>query len=123
MPRTPEKTAEQILAEIRSQPGIDVSRLAKGTRLLIETTQYLYEFVVVDTVNRLVEIQGSDPRFKNPVIGQFLRSNYDMPGLVFLENWIGKSLRMQVRFRDSAISFPCAVSVRIEGDGYHFDVF
>lgn len=107
------KTVAQTLQELRSEPGIDISRLAAGTTILVETTQGVYEIVVIEPRISLVEITGTDPRLKKPVTGQLLASNYDAEGKVSLPNWIGKNLRMQFKFHNCVFSCSVSLSARV----------
>lgn len=123
MPDPIVKTAEQVLAELKAQPGIDVRRLAKGSVFIVETSVNLYEFTVLNPAHGLVEIDSADGRFVRGAVAQIVESTYDVEGKIALPFWIGKSLRMQLNFKNGIL--PCAVSLnaRIRGDGWYYDVF
>ena len=117
------KTIPQIVAELRAQPGIDITRLAKGTKLIVETTQGVFEFSVTNPRHGLVRVFGTDARLRAGISGQVLESFYDIEGRVAVPNWITKSLRIQITFKNGV--YPCtpALSARVEGAGWHYEVF
>jgi len=117
------KSIDETVRELRSRPGIDVTKLSVNQRVLVETTQAVYEMKVIAARLALVEITSTDPRLRKPVIGQLWASHYDVAGRVSLPGWIGRSLRMQLRFNNC--TFPCSVtlSASVHGDRFHYDVF
>lgn len=117
------KTIEQVKAEIRSKPGVSVARQKVDYSILVETTQNIYELKVHTPANGLVYLSGGDPRFHEPALGQFLGSIYDTEGKLFLEDWIAKSLRMQIRFKNGVFVCPPALSCRVQGAGWSYEVF
>lgn len=102
---------------------MDVTRLPAGTKIIVETTQGVYELVIDNPQISLVSIRGTDPRLKEPITGQLVASHYDHEGRVSLPNWIGKNLRMHIKFLNCEHTCSVSLSARVEGDGWHYDVF
>jgi phenolic acid decarboxylase len=117
------KTIDETLAILRAQPGIDISRLAPGTTVIVETTQGIIELVVLNPTVGLVRVSGTDPKIKEPVNCQMTQSCYDLKGLITLPKWIGKDLRMQLTFRNANLHCSTTVSATVRGKGWHYDVF
>ncbi len=120
----PQNTIEEAVAILRAKPGIDICRLPPGSRIIVETAQYLYEMVVENPEASLLEIGGSDPRFRGRPVGALLRSVFDVDGKIFVPHWIGKDLRMQIILSDrTSFSLAKTLSASVEGDNWHYDVF
>jgi hypothetical protein len=112
------RTAEAL----RAKPGIQVSRLEIGTTITLETLDCIYTLKKHPYGNSLVEVQGTDARFLKPCVGQFMHSQYGKSPAEFTD-WIGKSMRPCIRFKGGPIILQPVVSARVEGDGWHYDVF
>ena len=65
-------TPEEALAALKSQPGIDLTKQKKGTRIIVETDSLLFEIVVLDPGRRLIEVASTTPLLREPTIGQYL---------------------------------------------------
>jgi hypothetical protein len=117
------KTPQQVLAELKRQPGIDIAKQPAGTTILVETTQGIYELVVKKPEISLVEVTSTDPRLHKGTLAQLNFSTYDIQGRIALPHWIGKSLRMQLSFKNTLYPCSAAISAAIVGDGFHFEVF
>lgn len=119
MPKSP----DEVTLELRAQPGIDVCRLKVGTRITVETTQTVFELEMTVPSSGILRIFGTDPRLRSGVSGRLLQSNYDKDGLVNIPYWIGKSLRMQFVFKNGIFSCTPALSARVIGDNWFYEVF
>lgn len=117
------KTVEQVVAEIMSQPGIDISKRSGGEQITVETSQHILALSLLDPRQCLVQVSGTDPVLRSGLVGQMLQSTYDLRGEIILPHWIGKGLRMQITFQNSVYRCTPALSARIDGKGWHFDVF
>lgn len=117
------ESIEQTLASLRAQPGINVTKLAVGTRLTVETTQAVYEMVITHPILAIVRLFSTDPRLREGVSGELIESSLDLNGSVALPRWIGKNLRMHFNFKNGIYSCTPALSARVVGSGFHYDVF
>ncbi len=117
------KTTEQVTAEFRAKPGIDILKLTPGLRIIVETTQMVYEMDVTHPNIGYVRLFSTDARLRNGVTGELLESTYDIKGTVSLPRWIGKELRMQFRFHNGIYSCSPAVTARVSGPDWYVDVF
>jgi len=83
---------------LKALPGIEIFRQRVGTRIIVETDNGMYELVVLNPTQGLVEISGSDPRLHEPVIGRFLHSVHAVYPNVAADAWIGRAMRMVIAF-------------------------
>jgi hypothetical protein len=109
-----------VLKSLREKPGIKVSALAPGTSVLLETLSGVYTLRIHQQGSNLVEVTGTDPSLRVTCVGQFI---YSMHGSERIHDWIGKSLRPCIRFKNHVFHLQPAVSARVEGQGWHYDVF
>jgi hypothetical protein len=107
--------------KLRQEPGIDVTRLKVGMRLMVETEQAIYEMRVLHQGLSLVEISSSDPVLRQPTVGQFIGSQ--LPPACAVPNWIGKGLSMHLRFRNGDYFSAPVLSAEVKGDTWHYDLF
>jgi hypothetical protein len=106
---------------LRQAPGIDMNRLKVGTRLMVETESAVYEMRVLHQPEALVEISSSDPQLRQPTVGQFVNSQF--PPACEVPRWIGKGLRMYLRFRNGYYLSSPVLSVEVKSDTWHYNVF
>lgn len=118
-----QKTIPELVEDFRKQPGVDISRLAEGAKVIVETTQGVFELTIQNPKHSLVRVNGTDPRLRAGISGQVFQSFYDIEGRIAVPYWIGKSLRMQISFKNGVYACTPAVSARVEGPGWHYDVF
>lgn len=114
-------TTDQMLYRFRAQPGIAPSRLAAGTKILVETSQIVYEIELLG--GSLVRLSGSDRYLASPKTCRFVKSVYDPHGLCSIDDWITKSMRMVFQFADTFFMTNVVQSASVHGDGYKYDVF
>lgn len=112
-----------LVAYYKAQPGVNIGRLAEGTKVLVETTQNVFELQVIQPMLNLVHVRGSDPRLRPGVTGQLIHSAYDINGKVIIPDWIGKGLRMHIMFKNATYQSTPVLSARVSGNGWHYDVF
>lgn len=117
------KTPEQVLADLRLQPGINPTKLQPGDKVLLETTQGVYEFEIERPELGVVWVTGTDARFRQPVRGRLAYSVYDLEGTIRLDDWIGKNLRLHIIFANATFVCSIAVSASVTGDGWQYRVF
>jgi hypothetical protein len=117
------KTVSQLEAELRAAPGIDITKLPLNSKLIVETTAAVYEFSILNPTQGLVSVTSVDSRFAKGSVCRIERSTYDLEGKVSVPYWVGKHLRMQLTFKNGILPCAIAVSARIEGDGWHYNVF
>ena len=117
------QTIDDVLADLRAKPHIDISRLPVGMTVIVETTQGVMELVVLNPTQGLVRVSGTDPKIREPVNCQMTQSCYDLQGLITLPKWIGKDLRMQLTFKNATLNCSVTVSATVRGKGWHYDVF
>jgi phenolic acid decarboxylase len=117
------QTIDDLLADLRARPHIDISRLPVGATIIVETTQGIIEMVVLNPTAGLVRVSGTDPKIREPVNCQMTQSFYDLEGKVRLPKWIGKEMRMQLTFKNASLNCSATVSAVVRGKGWHYDVF
>jgi hypothetical protein len=103
---------------------IDVTRLKAGTRILVQTeTENIWALKVIDPKFALVEVYGTDPRFKDqpPVKGILLQSF--LPGRdgqnlahAFVKNWL-----FQIKFANIILVGGPLKSALVEGDNWSYE--
>jgi hypothetical protein len=113
----------EITAALKSQPGINITRLAAGNVVLVETEGAIYELTVLNPVEGVVRMSATDPHLKNKRVGKFLQSTFVHDRRVSIPRWIGKAMKMELRFPDMTFQATSAVSASVYGDGWHYDVF
>lgn len=100
-------------------------RLKEGDRLLVKTSREAYELTVLDPGDRLVMVRGSDPRLTG-IVARLVASIYGSEKSekrAWRSGWIGFNMRMQLKFQNHLLTCSPAVSLRVEGDGWYYDVF
>jgi hypothetical protein len=120
-PTTP--TREETFARTCEQPGVDLSRLAPGTCVRVETVREVYEIIVTDPLTCSIEVCGTDKHLKRPVAGCFARSILEDDPNCVLESWIKAELRMEFRYGANTFTSGPVVSARVEGKGWYYEVF
>ena len=88
---------------------IVVSKLVKGTRILIEAGDGCYELLVTVPEGSIVEVNASRLRPEN-AIGQVM-------------NDIEHGEKFAIRFKNGTWVFKLVISATVYGDGWHYDVF
>jgi hypothetical protein len=119
----PLPTTAEILEALKKQPGIDIRRQAPGTTIIVETDTGLYELRVVNPVEGVVQVSGTDPRLHQPVLGRFLRSVCASDPQAVLDGHIGRTMRMVIAFRNAEFESGIVVSATVRGEGWSYDVF
>jgi hypothetical protein len=105
--------------------GFSLTTLRPGTRILIESTiGTLYELTLVHPEWRLVEVYSTDPLFRSspPKRGHFVESWSEKSGGVKVPDWIVKGGRMLFKFADASFLSEEVASIRLEGDGWHYEL-
>ena len=121
MPTLP--TPAEALKALRAQPGIDLTKQTEGTRIIVETDRHLFEIKLVVPSSGLVEISGSHPGLHNVTIGQYLRGVYVLDASICIDRWIGRTMQMLLRFRNTQYLSGPVVTAVIYGPGWTYDVF
>lgn len=122
------QTIDQLLHQLRQEPGIDLFRLRNGNRIIVETGDCIYELTLLDHERWIVSITATDRRVRGGTVARFLSSVYDREGRAALNGWIGRGLRMQIQFSNGVLqSTPVlnatVVGMNESGDGWRYDVF
>lgn len=117
------QTIDDMLAELRAKPHIDISRQPVGTIIIVETTQGIIEMEVLNPTVGLILASGTDPKIKEPVRCQMTQSFYDLEGIITLPKWIGKDLRMQLTFRNANLHCSATVSAAVRLKRGWYNVF
>ena len=117
------KTTDQVIAELMSKPGIDIGKRVVGDLIIIETTLHVYKLEVRNPKFGIVRIHATDRSCREGVTGELVESTYDLAGKVRLPRWIGKSLRMQIRFANGILGCSPAVSCRLDARTWGYEVF
>jgi hypothetical protein len=121
MPALP--TPEEALKALKAQPGIDLTRQKKGTTIMVETDNHLFEITVLNPASGLVEVSSTLPLLRESTVGQYLRGVYAFDANVGLDAWIGRTLQMFIRFRNGNFMSGPAVAASVIGPGWTYDVF
>lgn len=117
------KTVDEVAAELWAKPGIDITKRGVGDVLIVETTLHVYKLEVRNPKFGLVRIHATDRLCRDGVTGELIESHYDLAGKVCLPRWIGKSLRMQIRFQNGNLGCSPAISCRLETPTFGYEVF
>jgi len=121
MPALP--TPEEALKALKAQPGIDLARQNKGTKIMVETDNHLFEITVLNPASGLVEVSSTLPLLRQSTVGQYLRGVYVLDANVGLDAWIGRTLQMFIRFRNGTFMSGPVVAASVVGLGWTYDVF
>lgn len=121
MPALP--TPEEALKALKAQPGIDLTRQRKGTKIMVETDNHLFEITVLNPASGLVEVSSTLPLLRQSTVGQYLRGVYVLDANVGLDAWIGRTLQMFIRFRNGNFMSGPVVAASVVGLGWTYDVF
>lgn len=103
---------------------INLSRLKAGTRVLLETTEGVWCFRIVDPALCLIEVEGTDHRFQHQAkLGRFLKSmeptkDGSEANGELVECWV-----FSVQFADVVFISEPVLTASIEGDDWKYDVF
>jgi len=116
-------TTLETIAALRREAGIDLHQMKPGTIAFLETNLCLYELKVLNPINCIVEISGTDEALKQIVVGQFIASIYPIDPTIRLEGWIGRNLAMEIRFRNGKYVSGPIISASLKGIGWSYDVF
>ena len=66
MPALP--TPEEALKALKAQPGIDLTRQRKGTKIMVETDNHLFEITVLNPASGLVEVSSTLPLLRESTV-------------------------------------------------------
>ncbi len=115
---------DDVLAQLRARPHVDITRQRIGTNILVETTQGIVEIDVLNPSEGLIRVAGTDPKIKEPKVCRFLQSDYDIQGLIFLPKCIGKEMRMKISFANATFHCSMTVSAAVQlKNGSYYNVF
>lgn len=93
--------------------------------LTVQTTLGTYHLRVIDPTKRLVEVNGTDHRM-NGAVACLVCSFYGPERhsrRIQRAGWISFNMRMQLRFKNFLLACDPTVALRVEGDGWHYDLF
>lgn len=108
--------------------GIDIARQPIGTRILIETEdEVLLELEVVVPRKGIVQVSGTEPRLKHPVLG-ILSHAFSGDKKTQIEHWIGMLLCLSLNFKNGSYETKPVVHASITGSPgdekpWRYDVF
>lgn len=106
-----------------SELGIDITKQKIGTTLLIETEDSrLFEMRVIMPEKGVLEVQGTDPRLKTPVLG-VLTHSCSGDKKTQINHWIGYLLKMALVFRNGNLESAPVVHATVKGEKWQYDVF
>lgn len=89
------------------------------------TTEQIYELRLLDREDLLVLVKSTDPRLSG-IVGRLILSEYGperSEKRVWRPGWIGFNMRMKLQFKNHLLRCSPTVSLRIEGDGWFYEVF
>jgi hypothetical protein len=109
---------------LRTQPGIDISLQRPGAIVQVVTNPHVYELSIISPQKGLVRVTGNDTRLgRAPLIGEFQRSIYGLDEAVFLDRWVGRAMRMMIRFKNGVLTSSVVTSASVAGNDWHYRVF
>jgi hypothetical protein len=102
--------------------GIDISKLAAGTTILVETEDdRIFELKMADPGKGVAEISGTEPRMRRqPTLGMLTHSFSET---IRIDKWIGFGLRMSLTFRNGRYESAAVMHATVRGAGWSYDVF
>jgi hypothetical protein len=103
--------------------GIDLRKRNVGEAILIETDSGIYELVLVQPQQCLVQVTGTDPRLHTPTIGRLAYSVDALNPADRRDGWIGPAHRLLIVFRNANFESGVVLSASIRGQDWHYDVF
>jgi hypothetical protein len=83
----------------------------------------VFEIKLIDPILLVVEITGTDPRFKKPVRGQYLGSFVGFDRCNTRIGCITREGKMCLGFRDGQLETSPIMSARVYGDNWSYPVF
>jgi hypothetical protein len=109
--------------EVASKSTVSLASLKRGTRLIVGTSRGECQIVVLCPEENLVMVWGYDPRLTG-IIARIDRSVYGGgKRRAFRRGCISFNMQMELRFKNHTLLCPPTVSLRVEGDGWFYDVF
>ena len=102
---------------------VDISKLAPGTRLIVETDRSVWNFTVRDAQRLLVDVQGTDAivRGKPPVIGQLTDAVEPIENGRVLKGHLVKGWKFLMTFANVILVGNPVVTTLVEGKGWHYE--
>jgi len=116
-------TPEEALAALKKQPGIDITKQQAGHRILVETDNSLFDIEVLNPAAKLIKVYGTTPALRGTVIGQYVKGVYVLDGKVSIDNWIGRTMRMLLHFRNGDFLSGPVITATVSGPGWKYDIF
>ena len=107
--------------KLRNEPGVDITRLQAGIRLLVETEKAVYEINVLRPQLAIVEIVSSETCVRRPTVGQYVGGH--LPPDCDVPAWIGKGLQMVLRFRNVNHTTSPVTALEVKAATWHYNVF
>ncbi len=105
------------------ETGIDLTKQKIGTIITVETEdERLFEMVVKIPERGVVEISGTEPRLKSPVLG-VLTHSFSGDKHTQINHWIGMLLKMSLVFKNGNYESQPVVHASIKGPGWSYSVF
>lgn len=116
-------TAITSSSEAPSTPTLVLGTLAKGTRLVVGTSRGECRLVVLCPKENLVMVWGNDPRLTG-IIARLDRSVYGGgKKRAYRRGCLSYNMQMELKFKNHTLLCPPTTSLRVEGDGWFYDVF
>lgn len=104
-------------------PRIDITRLAPGTQIVVETDRSVWGLTVKDAERHLVYVEGTDKlvQGKPPVIGQLTEAVEPVSNGRSLKGHLVKGWNFLLTFANVVLVGNPVVTARVEGDGWHYE--
>lgn len=103
--------------------GIDITKQPVGTTLIVETEDdHLFEMKVTIPQRGVVEVSGTEPRLKFPVLG-VLTHSFSGDKKTQINHWIGMLLQMSLVFKNGNYESKPVIHATVSGPGWKYDVF
>ena len=88
---------------------------------MVETEdEHLFEIKVTVPAKGVMEVSGTEPRLRKPVLGVLTHS---FAGKMQINHWIGMLLKMSLVFRNGSYESAPVVHATVKGPGWKYDLF
>jgi len=112
-----------MMTEPMKELGIDITKQKPDTIITVETEDdRLFEIIVKMPERGVVEVSGTEPRLKNPVLG-VLTHSFSGDKQTQINHWIGMLLKMSIVFKNGNFESQPVIHATIRGSGWSYNVF
>lgn len=100
---------------------VDLSRLSDWTYVLVEA-EHIYSLLPLNRTRGLVQIESSHPRFKTPLVGQYISAVDPRDSKIQHDRQLVVGCCMQIRLASGVfVSLP-VTTVKVVGKGWSYEL-